>query len=149
VRLTRTLLWISAVAFVALGLAFVIVPGVLLGVLAIPTSPTTEFLLRSEGLALAAAGLVLLLLPPARAWRTRFALLAVAAYLIVGAVVDLRAYLDTVVGVAILPIAALRIAIGALCVLAAIARTRLVAAPSAASPPATTAIDTEAAPADG
>ena len=136
-RLTRALLWLAAVALVAVGLAFAIVPGIPLEVLAIASSPTTEFLLRSEGLALVVAGLLLVLIPPGRAWRTRFALLAVAAYLIVGSVVDLRAYLDGVVGTATLASAALRIAVGALCVLAAIARARPVeptpTAPTAAA----------------
>jgi hypothetical protein len=140
VRLTKALLWLAAVAFVAIGLAFAVVPGVPLGFLGIAASPATEFLLRSEGVALVATGLLLVLIPPARSWRTRFALLAVAAYLIVGSVVDLRAYLDGVVGAAVLPSAAIRIAAGALCVLAAIARAGSVVTPSATST-ATTAQD--------
>jgi len=138
VRLTKTLLWLAAIAFVAIGLAFAIVPGVPLGVLAIAASPATEFLLRSEGVALVATGLLLVLVPPARSWRTRFALLAVAAYLIVGSVVDLRAYLDGVVGTAVLPSAAIRIAAGALCVLAAIARARPATTTADGPPTATT-----------
>jgi hypothetical protein len=148
VRLTKTLLWLAAVAFVAIGLAFAIVPGVPLGVLAIAASPATEFLLRSEGVALVATGLLLVLIPPARSWRTRFALLAVAAYLIVGSVVDLRAYLDGVVGTAALPSAGIRIAAGALCVLAALARAR--PGPTTADTPSTTTADaTGSAIADG
>ena len=117
--MTRTLLWLAAVALVAVGIAYVVVPGAALGIVAIDATPTTEFLLRTQGVALVAAGAFLLLVPSTRSWRTRSALLAVAAYLIAGSVVDVRAYLDGIVGSAALPSAVVRIAAGALCILAA------------------------------
>lgn len=143
-RLTRALLWLAAIALAATGVAYVIVPEIALDLVDIDTSPTTAFLLRTEGVALVTAAAFLLLIPQTRSWRTRSALLAVAAYLIVGSVIDVRASLDGIVGPASLVSAAVRIAAGALCVLAAITRTR-VAEPSRATP----AIDTEAAPEDG
>ena len=130
-RLTKTLLWLAAVALVAAGIAYVTIPGAALGIVGIAASPTSEFLLRTQGVALVAAGALLALIPPARSWRTRFALLAVAGYLIVGSVVDVRAYLDGVVGAAAVPSAVIRIAAGALCVLAAVARARPVPAATA------------------
>jgi hypothetical protein len=142
VRLTKTLLWLAAVALVATGIVYVAVPGAALGIVGIAASPTTEFLLRTQGVALIAAGVLLVLIPAARSWRTRFALLAVAGYLIVGSVVDLRAYLDGVVGAAALPSAVIRIAAGALCVLAAVARARPV--PAAAASGTTSTADTAA-----
>ena len=59
-RLTRTLLWLAAVALVAVGIAYVVVPGAALGIAAIEATSTTEFLLRTQGVALVAAGAFLL-----------------------------------------------------------------------------------------
>ncbi len=149
-RLTRTLLWLAAVALVAVGIAYVVVPGAALGIVAIEATPTTEFLLRTQGVALVAAGAFLLLIPSTRSWRTRSALLAVAGYLIAGSVVDVRAYLDGIVGSAALPSAVIRIAAGALCILAAIARARPVATARVGAPAdSATADDAEAVTADG
>jgi len=48
----KLLFAISAVVFIATGLVYLVVPGLALGIVDIEPTPDTEFLLRTEGVAL-------------------------------------------------------------------------------------------------
>ena len=134
-RLTRALLFLAGIALAAVGVAYALLPGTALGIAGIAVDPTREFLFRAQGVALVAAGVLLLLIPAGGGWRTRSALVAVAGYLIIGSVVDLRAYLDGLVGGAAVVSATARIAAGALCVLAVLNRRRPALVPTEGSAP--------------
>jgi hypothetical protein len=70
----------------------------------------------------------LLAVPLDAGWRTGVALLAIAFYMVIGSVVDVRAYLDSLVGAASLPSAAVRIAVGVVAIVAAVRLPQPVAA---------------------
>jgi hypothetical protein len=124
VHVTRILFAVSAAALAATGLGYVVVPSAMLGIVGIAGDSTTEFLIRTEGVALLTLAAVILLLPIDAGWRSRGALFAVTGYLLVGSIVDLRAFADGIVGPASVPSAALRIGVGVVCVVVA---TRAVA----------------------
>jgi hypothetical protein len=94
-------------------------PGLLLSVVGIESTATTDFLLRTVGEALIwAAGFV---------WATRdggprqvrLVLAGLGVYFVLGSVVDVLAFAKGVVGTLSLPSAAARVFIGALCFLSA------------------------------
>ena len=118
--LTRGLIWLSAAVFAITGMAYVFAPGVALSIVGIDGTATTSFLLRTEGvLFLAGAGVV----ATVAARPTRFAWVALATlggYYVVSSLVDLQAYSEGVVGPASIPSAAVRIALGAVCLVAAV-----------------------------
>jgi hypothetical protein len=118
-RLARILLGLSAVSFAGIGVAYLFLPGSMLSIVALETTDTAAFLIRTEGVALlTGAGLI------AAAWtggpRTwRIALWALAFYFVVGSAVDLGAFSRGTVGAAALPSGVVRIVIGGLCAVAA------------------------------
>ena len=120
--MARGLVLISVVAFAVSGALMVIVPGSMLGVVGVPADPNTEFLIRTEGIALLFGAVVLWAIRDARPPAMRIVLLGLAGYYILGATVDLAAYSEEIVGTASLPSAAIRIALGLAC-LVAIGRT--------------------------
>jgi len=118
----RGLVLISVVAFAVSGALMVIVPGAMLNVVSVPIDANTEFLIRTEGIALLFGAVLLWAVREARPPITRIVLLGLAGYYILSATVDLAAYSDETVGTASLPSAAVRIVLGLAC-LVAIGRT--------------------------
>lgn len=122
--LAKGLLALSSAVLAAAGLAYILVPALALSVVGIESSPTSDFLLRTEGVAL--------LFGAAMAWAVReggrreqrIALLGLAGYYLVSSIVDLAAFAQGVVGAASVPSAALRIAIGTICAVAAMSASR-------------------------
>jgi len=106
--------------FAVTGIAYLFVPDVALAVVGIESGATTDFLLRTEGVALLTAAAFLATI--ARRGPTSFTWLALAAlggYYVVGSLLDLRAFADGVVGPAAVPSAAVRIGLAVLAFAAA------------------------------
>ena len=103
--------------FLATGIGYLLVPGLMLSVVGIESGATTDFLIRTEGVALLFGGACLWAMRDGG--RGRIVLLALGAYYVVGSLIDLDAYQAGIVGTPAVPSAAARIALGALCVLAA------------------------------
>ncbi len=76
--------------------------------------------MRTEGVALLSAAGFLWAVRDGRPDQLRLVLAALAGYFVVGSLVDLAAFTEGIVGAASVPSAVLRIAIGAVCVLAAV-----------------------------
>ena len=114
-RLVRGLLIVSAVVLAVTGAAYLVVPDAALAIVGVDADATNAFLLRTEGVALLAmAGLVTATIGASR--RTvKTALVALAGYLVVGSLVDLAAFAQSTVGPASVPSAAIRIALGIVC----------------------------------
>jgi hypothetical protein len=119
-RVGRSLVMLGALALVFAGIAYLVVPGLALGIVGIASAPSSDFLLRTEGVALITAALLL--------WAVRntgravlgAALLALAFYLVVGSVVDVEAFSRGVVGSMSVPSAAVRILFGITCAMASL-----------------------------
>lgn len=120
--MARGLVLISVVAFAVAGALMVIVPTAMLNVVDVPTDSNTEFLIRTEGVALLFGAVVLWAVRDARPQAMRVVLLGLAGYYILSATVDLAAYSEAIVGTASLPSAVVRIVLGLVC-LVAISRT--------------------------
>ena len=120
--MARGLVLISVVAFAVTGALMVIVPSAMLNVVDVATDSNTEFLIRTEGIALLFGAIVLWAVRDARPPAMRIVLLGLAGYYILSATVDLAAYSEEIVGTASLPSAAVRIVLGLAC-LVAIGRT--------------------------
>ncbi len=117
--LGRALIGGSMVVFAATGLAYLLVPGAMLSVVGIESTATTEFLIRTEGVALLAAAGFLAATFDARPARRAVVLACLAAYYVLSSIVDLMAYSDGIVGSLAVPSIAVRLAVGVLCVVAA------------------------------
>jgi hypothetical protein len=114
----RGLVLISVVAFAVSGALMVIVPAAMLGVVGVPSDSTSEFLLRTQGVALLFGAIVLWAVRDARPPAMRIVLLGLAGYYVLSATVDLAAYSEQLVGTTSLPSAAVRIVLGLACVVA-------------------------------
>jgi hypothetical protein len=119
VRLAPALVLLSAAAFAAIGVGYLVVPGAMLGVVGIPSSGTSDFLMRTEGVALLTGAAFLWAVRDGRPSQQRIVLAALAGYYVLGSLVDLTAFGQGVVGPASVPSGAIRIAIGVLCLLSA------------------------------
>jgi hypothetical protein len=113
--IARGLLVLSALVFLATGLAYLAVPGVALGIVGLESSPTSEFLLRTEGVPLLFGAALLWAIRAGGHRLVRIALRALAGYYIVSSAIDLAAFGEAVVGPASVPSAVVRIAIGVAC----------------------------------
>jgi hypothetical protein len=122
--MARVLLLLSAILFGVTGFGYLVVPGVMLSVVGIDSGITTDFLIRTEGVALLCAATLIWAARDVRAAAAPIVLVALAAYYIVGSVVDLAAFGQGVVGVAAVPTAAGRIVIGCLCLISAVGLSR-------------------------
>lgn len=116
--MARGLVLISVIAFAVTGALMVIVPSAMLGVVGVPSDSSSEFLIRTEGVALLFGAIVLWAARDARPPAMRLVLLGLAGYYILSATVDLAAYSEEIVGTASLPSAAVRVALGLACLLA-------------------------------
>ena len=115
----RVLLTVSAAAFTLVGLGYLAAPGAMLSVVGILSSPTNDHLMRTEGVALLTGAALIWVARDTAGPGLRVALGALAFYFVIGSVVDLLAWSSGIVGSAAVPSAAIRIALGGLCLIAA------------------------------
>ena len=111
----KGLLLVSSVVFAVTGVAYLLVPGLALGLVGIESTPASDFLLRTEGVALVFGAVVVWILRDGGPREHRVVLLALAGYYVGGSIVDLVAFSQAIVGTAAVPSAVVRIAIGAFC----------------------------------
>jgi hypothetical protein len=123
-RLASLLVRLSSVVFAVTGLAYLLVPGLALSVVGVPSAQTSDFLLRTEGVALLCGAGVLWATSDARSRGMRLALVSLAVYYVLGSAVDLAAFAQGVVGPASVPSAVVRIVLGGACILTAARLTR-------------------------
>jgi hypothetical protein len=119
-RFAKALISVSAVIFASVGLAYFIAPGPMLSIVGIPSNPTNDFLMRTEGVALASAAIFLLAARGGSRATLATGLMGLAIYYIVGSIVDLAAFMDGVVGAASVPSGIIRVGFGVLCAWAAL-----------------------------
>jgi hypothetical protein len=119
-RLATTLVRASAIIFAVVGLGYLLMPAVMLSIVGIGSAPTTDFLMRTEGVTLLAGAAFLWAVRDGRPDQLRLALAGLAGYYILGSIVDLAAFTEDIVGAASVPSAAIRIAVGVACVVAAL-----------------------------
>jgi hypothetical protein len=119
VHLAKALVLLSVLAFGITGLGYFVVPAAMLSIVGISPAATTDFLIRTEGVALLAGGGMLWAVRDGPPSQLKLVLAALAVYHIVGSLVDLDAFGQGVVGSASIPSAGIRIVIGGLCVVAA------------------------------
>jgi hypothetical protein len=117
--MTRALLLISAIAFFVTGLGYLLIPGTMLSVVGIASAATSDFLIRTEGVALISAAVFVWAVRDAGPGPTATVLVGLSVYYVLGSVVDLAAFLQSIVGPASVPSAAVRIVLGCLCAWAA------------------------------
>jgi uncharacterized protein YjeT (DUF2065 family) len=112
----------SAVVFAGTGLGYLIAPGAMLAVVGDAFAATSDFLLRTEGVALLCGAGLLWAVRDGTSAQLRVALIALEAYYILGSIVDIMAFRDEIVGFALVPSAAARTVVGAICFLTAARR---------------------------
>jgi len=117
--LAKGLVILSSVAFAVTGLGYLVAPGTMLTVVGIESAATSDFLIRTEGVALLAGAGFLWAVRDGTPTQLRLVLLSIAFYCIVGALVDLAAFDRGVVGVASVPSGIVRIGVGGVCLVAA------------------------------
>ena len=118
-RLAKGLVTLSAIAFAVTGLGYLVAPGTILSVVGIESAATSDFLIRTEGVALLAGAGFLWAVREGTPAQFRLVLVSIAFYCIVGALVDLAAFDHGIVGVASVPSGIVRIGIGGVCLIAA------------------------------
>lgn len=117
-KLARLLVLISTAAFVVTGLAYLLVPGVTLSIVGIESAATTDFLIRTEGVALLTVAGLLFAVRDGSTSVMRVAMPVLAFYFIVGSLVDLVAFGQGTVGNTSVPSAAARVGLGVVCLYA-------------------------------
>jgi len=113
--MARNLVRLSTAIFIVIGVGYLLVPGAMLSVVGIPSTPTADFLLRTLGVAFVSFAWLLWGVRNAPPALLRNALTALAAYYFLSSAVDVAAYLQGIVGAASIPSAIARVAIGGLC----------------------------------
>jgi hypothetical protein len=111
----RPLFALSAAVLIATGIVYLVAPGIALGIVDIESRPETEFLLRTEGVALLFGGAIVWLVRGGDGPARRNGLLALGGYYILSSLVDLAAFAQGIVGPASVPSLAIRIAVGVMC----------------------------------
>ena len=117
--LPKALITLSAAVFALIGLAYMIAPALMLSVVAIDSTPTSAFLLRTIGVALLCAGGFLWAVRDSSGRQLRLVLTALGGYYVLSSVVDLSAYSESVVGMAAVPSVIIRFAVGGICLIVA------------------------------
>ena len=118
VHLQRTLLLLSTAVFALTGFGYLVAPALMLSIVGIDSGATTDFLLRTEGVALACAAGMIWASVDGGPRHVRIVLLSLAAYYIVGSLLDLAGFAQGVVGPASVPSGAVRILVGIACIVA-------------------------------
>jgi hypothetical protein len=119
VTLSTALIRVSAILFAVIGLGYLVAPSAMLSIVGIDAEPTSDFLMRTEGVALLTGAGFLWAVRAGTSGQRQVVLLSLAGYYVVGSLVDLAAFNDNIVGPASLPSAVIRIAVGAGCAAAA------------------------------
>ena len=109
------LLRISSLLFVGVGVAYLVVPSLALGIVGVSSVATNDFLLRTEGVALLCAGGIIWATQGLAARGLRIVLFSLAIYYLLGSAVDLIAFMQGIVGPLSVPSAAARILLGVGC----------------------------------
>ena len=117
--LSTGLIRVSAVLFAVIGLGYLVAPSTMLAIVGIDAEPTADFLMRTEGVALLTGAGFLWAVRAGTSGQRQVALVSLAAYYVFGALVDIAAFNDNIVGPAAVPSAAIRIAVGVVCAVAA------------------------------
>lgn len=91
----------------------------MLSIVGIDAEPIANFVMRTEGVALLAGAGFLWAVRAGTSRQRQVALGSLAAYFVVGSLVDIAAFNDNIVGPASVPSGVIRIAVGALCAVAA------------------------------
>ena len=113
--LSTGLIRLSALIFAVVGLGYLIAPSAMLSIVGISAAPTTDFLMRTEGVALLTGAGLLWAVRAGNSSQRQLALISLAAYYVIGSLVDLSAFNDGIVGASSVPSAVIRIAFGILC----------------------------------
>jgi hypothetical protein len=119
VTFSTALIRASAVIFAVIGLGYLVMPSAMLSIVGIDASPTTDFLMRTEGVALLTGAGFLWAVRDGTSRQRQIALLSLAAYYVVGSLIDLAAFNSNIVGTLAVPSALIRSAIGVACAVAA------------------------------
>jgi hypothetical protein len=119
VTLATGLLLFSVALFAVTGLSYLVVPGILLAAVEIESTSTTDFLLRTVGVALFCAAGFVWAARDGGPRQMRLILIGLGVYYVLSSVVDVAAFAQGVVGTLSLPSAAARVVIGSLCFLSA------------------------------
>jgi hypothetical protein len=117
--LARRLFALSSIALAAAGLAYLLVPALALGIVGVTSSPESDFLIRTEGVALVFGAVIIWALRDGDVRAHRIGSLALAGYYIGSSVVDLAGFAQGIVGPASVPSAVIRITVGIVCLWAA------------------------------
>ncbi len=117
-RLAKGLVTLSAIAFAVTGLGYLVAPGTMLSVVGIESAATSDFLIRTEGVALIAGAGFLWAVREGTPTQFRLVLLSLAFYYFVGTLIDLTAFDHGVVGTASVPSGVARVAVGSACLVA-------------------------------
>ena len=116
--LSTGLIRVSAILFAVIGLGYLVAPSAMLSIVGIEGEPTADFLMRTEGVALLTGAGFLWAIRAGTSRQRQIALVSLAVYYVLGSLVDLAAFRDNIVGLASVPSAVIRIAIGVLCAVA-------------------------------
>jgi nitrogen fixation-related uncharacterized protein len=119
VTLSTALIRVSTILFAVIGLGYLVAPSAMLSIVGIDAEPTSDFLMRTEGVALLTGAGFLWAVRAGTCRQRQVVLLSLAGYYVVGSLVDLAAINDNIVGPASLPSAVIRIAVGVGCAAAA------------------------------
>jgi hypothetical protein len=114
----RLLLLLSAVVFAVTAIGYIVVPGLMLSVVGVASNDTADFLIRTEGVALLAGALLLWAARSGPPRLIRIVLAGLGVYYVLGSLPDLAAFTGGLVGAASVPSAAVRIALGVVCLVA-------------------------------
>ena len=117
-KLARSLLLLSAVVFAVTAIGYLVVPGVMLSVVGVASTGTSDFLIRTEGVALLAGAVFLWAARSGSPGQLRIVLAGLGVFYVLGSLVDLAAFAQGLVGPASVPSAAVRILLGVLCFVA-------------------------------
>jgi hypothetical protein len=119
-RWARLLVLLSAAVFAITGVGYVVIPGSMLAIVGVASTPTNDFLIRTEGVALLAGAGFLWAVHGGNRRQLSITLAAFSGYYVLRSVVDLAPFNDGVVGGASVPSAGVRIALSAICLLLAV-----------------------------
>jgi hypothetical protein len=119
VKLPTGLLLLSAALFALTGLGYLAAPGILLAVVEIESTSTTDFLLHTVGVALLCAAGFLWAARDGGPRQVRLILVGLGVYYVLSSVVDMAALTQGLVGIASVPSSVARVVIGGLCFLSA------------------------------